>query len=98
MNGKAPNKAEQLWIDKITSLGCIVCLLHHHIHSPAEVHHINGGDKHLETIPLCTLHHRAGVCNDEYVSRHPYKTAFEGRYGPEAELLLVTRRTLGEHV
>ncbi len=41
----------------------------------------------MNTIPLCYRHHREGVNNDMYVSRHPYKTEFVKRYGTEEELL-----------
>lgn len=50
---------------------------------------------HLFTIPLCPAHHR-GQRNDEVcTSRHPYKSAFERRYGTEAELLAMTRELVG---
>lgn len=42
---------------------------------------------HLFTIPLCHPHHQGGFNDAEIVSRHPYKRAFEARYGTELELL-----------
>lgn len=77
-------------MDSISTLGCIVCRVHYDCESPAEVHHIDGKTKagaHMNTIPLCYRHHREGVNNDMYVSRHPYKTEFVKRYGTEEELL-----------
>lgn len=77
-------------MDSISTLGCIVCRVHFDCDSPAEVHHIDGKTKagaHMNTIPLCYRHHREGVNNDMYVSRHPYKTEFVKRYGTEEELL-----------
>ncbi len=77
-------------MDSISTLGCIVCRVHYDCESPAEIHHIDGKTKagaHMNTIPLCYRHHREGVNNDMYVSRHPYKTEFVKRYGTEEELL-----------
>lgn len=77
-------------MSSISQLGCIVCKLYYDCDSPAEVHHIDGKtkpDAHLKTIPLCFRHHREGVNNDMYVSRHPYKNEFVSRYGTELSLL-----------
>ena len=90
MKGRRPNICEKEWMDKISQLGCIVCLKHEDVYSPAEVHHISGKTKpgaHLLTLPLCFNHHREGSFNFLWVSRHPWKTEFEKRYGKEEELL-----------
>jgi len=87
--------AEQRWMDAITDLGCIVCAREGRGYVPACVHHLLRGGRrigHLHTIPLCPAHHSGGVCNDEYVSRHPFKREFERRYGTEEQLLEDTRR------
>jgi len=84
-------------MDSICQLGCIVCRLHLDCETPAEVHHIDGKTKpeaHLKTIPLCFHHHREGVNNDTYVSRHPYKAEFVKRYGTEEELLQRVKEVL----
>jgi hypothetical protein len=41
-------------------------------------------------ICLCPTHHRSGRNSPEYVSRHPWRKAFEQRYGTEQELLQQT--------
>ena len=77
-------------MDSISNFGCIVCKLFYQCDSPAEIHHIDGKTKpeaHLKTIPLCFRHHREGVNNELYVSRHPFKHEFEERYGTEEILL-----------
>ena len=77
-------------MDSISQLGCIVCRVHEFLYTPAEIHHIGGKTKaeaHLNSIPLCFFHHRGGENTDHYVSRHPWKSAFEARYGLESELL-----------
>lgn len=79
---------ERAWLDDIVEMGCIVCK-QDWIYSPAEVHHILKSGRrqtHMETIPLCYVHHRGGMNNEIAVSRHPHKRAFEKRYGTEAEL------------
>jgi len=40
------------------------------------------------------LHHRSGHNTEEYVSRHPWKTEFERRYGTEMELYQQTKERL----
>ena len=90
MLGRTPTKSEKKWMDSLSELGCIVCRLHMDCYSPAEIHHIQGSRKpgcHLLTLPLCYQHHREGVKNNLYVSRHPYKTEFVKRYGTEMDLL-----------
>ena len=47
---------------------------------------------HMFTIPLCPLHHRGQRNDAGCTSRHPYRTAFEKRYGTEAELHEKTRQ------
>ena len=86
-------------MERITELGCCVCLREFRVHSPAEIHHINGKTKmgaHLQTLPLCFRHHRGGEDHDKYSSRHPYKFRFEKRYGTEEELLEWTREQINE--
>lgn len=88
-------KAEQQWMDAITDLGCIVCLMADRGYVPPCVHHmLRGGRRigHLSTIPLCHLHHQGGMNTPMYVSRHPFKREFERRYGSEEFLLKETRR------
>tara|TARA_R100001082_G_scaffold32635_2_gene16783 strand:- start:3394 stop:3714 length:321 start_codon:yes stop_codon:yes gene_type:complete len=99
MKGRTPNKEERKWMDLIASLGCIVCRLFYGCNSPAEIHHIDGKTKkeaHLNTIPLCYKHHREGINNCTCVSRHPFKTEFERRYGKESQLLQKTKEIIKE--
>jgi hypothetical protein len=86
-------------MDSVSQMGCIVCKLHYDCFTPAEIHHISGKTKpgaHLKTIGLCYRHHREGVNNEMYVSRHPNKREFEKRYGTEEYLLEQTKVHLGE--
>lgn len=90
--GKRGNftRAEQKWIDFLLGYGCMIC------RSPPQIHHIltNGRrpNHHFYTIPLCFHHHQGGRNDPEVTSRHPWKRAFEARYGTEAELLARVRQ------
>ena len=93
MNGRKANKQEQKWITAILDYGCCVCK-NGGIFSPAEVHHTEGGSKHLSAISLCPRHHRGGEDNSLYTSRHPFKARFKVRYGSDEELLAKLRDIL----
>ncbi len=97
MQSRTPTKQEKLWMSKVAELGCIVCHEFYQVYSPAEVHHLDGKTKplaHLKTIGLCYRHHREGVNNDMYVSRHPFLNEFEKRYGTQESLLEKTHELL----
>lgn len=86
----APNAAERAWMDAIVAYGCIACRLDGLGFTPPAVHHIlRGGQRigHLFTLPLCDPGHHQGGQPRGMVSRHPWKTRFEDRYGTELELL-----------
>ena len=89
--GRKPTKEEKAWLDKVSDLGCIVCLTFHSVYSPAEPHHIDGKTKpgaHLKTIGLCPRHHRHKSNDGQWVSRHgDGRKAFESRYGTEQDIL-----------
>lgn len=90
-------KKEREWMDAITRLGCCVCLSEGLGPSSAVVHHITSGGRrrgHLFTIPLCPSHHNSGLNNEFIVSRHPWKSAFQARYGSEETLLAKTKEML----
>lgn len=78
-------KAERQWMSAIAEQPCIVCG-----RFPVQLHHLLSGGRrigHLHTIPLCQPHHQGGFNDAQIVSRHPYKRAFEERYGTEQQLL-----------
>jgi len=92
----AVNKKDRERYRRLSDLGCICCLKFESVWSPCEIHHINGrtGNGNQETIGLCHFHHREGSNCDEYVSRHPWLTEFEARYGNEQDLLEETNRLI----
>ena len=76
MKGRSPNAEERKWMDAIAEFGCVVCHRTMEVASPPEIHHIHGKtekDCHLNTIPLCYYHHRAGTDDLVATSRHPHK-------------------------
>lgn len=78
------SKAEKAHLDKVASLGCIIC------GGVAEIHHIRMGmglgqrNSHLNVIPLCHLHHRTG---GHGIAFHAGKKTWQKKYGTEMELL-----------
>ena len=92
------NKADKERYQKLSDLGCIVCLLEKGVYSPPEIHHPFGRTKggNQKTYPLCFFHHNSRVDCDAYTSRHPWKTKFEERYGTEESLLVETNRLIGD--
>jgi len=84
-------KAEQVWMNKVASLGCYVC------QRPASLHHIRPialgmgmRSSHFETIPLCWEHHqgKTGI--------HMDKKNFQNKYGTEKEILEIVRKRVIE--
>lgn len=96
---RTPTKDERAWMDAITALGCIACLIDGHERVPGAVHHIlRGGHRigHLHTICLCQPGHHMDGAHLGMVSRHPWKAQFEARYGTEAELLELTKKIVSK--
>lgn len=96
-------KAEKAWMDAITQLGCLICLLQGRGFVPCAVHHMldEGGRRigHLYSIPLCDPgHHKNAPKSSGEISRHPNKARFEERYGTEQYLWEKTREMIGWHV
>jgi hypothetical protein len=87
--------AEKAWMDSITALGCIACLIDGHPGTPGAVHHIlSGGQRigHLFTICLCDPGHHQNGQQLGKVSRHPWKARFEAQYGAEMDLLELSQQ------
>ena len=92
-------KSEQAWLDAICRIGCCVCIRRNLGHTPGEPHHMLDGNLrlgHLFTVYLCPTHHRSGLNNRMAVSRHPWRTEFERRYGTEVELHTWTKKQVLE--
>lgn len=91
-------KAEKWWLDAITRLGCIVCLLLGLGPTPAVPHHLLRGGRrigHLDTIPLCDPgHHQNPPTGSGKIARHPTKAQFEKAYGSEEYLLRKTKERI----
>jgi hypothetical protein len=91
---RTPTAEERAWMDWIVAYGCIACKLDGLGFRPPAVHHIlRGGQRigHLSTLPLCDPGHHQNGQQFGMVSRHPWKSRFEERYGSEASLLALLR-------
>lgn len=82
-------KAEQAYQASVREQGCIVCLEYEGVRSECDIHHMLDGGRRIgemHVLGLCPTHHRGGFNDEHCVSRHPYRRAFEQRYGTEAWL------------
>lgn len=88
---KTKTKAEKDHMNRVASLGCVVCRRVYGPHDPSEVelHHPRQGvgmgqrSSHMDVLPMCVGHHR-GVMGYHGMGRK----AFERHYGfTEADLL-----------
>ena len=84
-------KADRAWLERVASLGCVIC------QSPAEIHHLLTGKgmgkkaTNFEVIPLCPLHHRHG---GHGIAIHSGVKTWEARHGTELEHLERVRAVL----
>ncbi|WP_420285060.1 Ref family recombination enhancement nuclease [Serratia liquefaciens] len=91
-------KAEKVHLNRVASLGCIVCKNLGYEDTPAQIHHIRTGKgraqraSHYETLPLCPMHHQHG---GHGVALHAGQKTWEQNYGTELELLAQVRAELG---
>ena len=86
---KPANKAEKKHMDKVASLGCIICK------QPAVIHPVRKhGSKrdHMKVLPLCPRHHRnEGAFG---IAIHAGKNEWELNHGTEEYLLDVLEMLL----
>ncbi|MGI9142080.1 MAG: Ref family recombination enhancement nuclease [Fluviibacter sp.] len=92
-------KDEKEHYDKLSQLGCIVCLNGGYGFSPCHIHHIRHGagmgqkSNWNDAIPLCPNHHQHGGYG---VALHAGIKEFEKRYGTETELLEQVKKLLND--
>ena len=86
-------KREKAYLDRVASLGCVVCRNHGYGDTPAQIHHIRTGQgmsqraSNYLVIPLCPQHHTDG---GKGVAIHAGQQSFEAIYGSELDLLAQT--------
>lgn len=90
------SKKEKEHMDRVASLGCIVCRNHGFMDMPAEIHHIGNGTmgkraSNFDVIPLCHIHHRTG---NNGVAVHAGRKSFEANFGTEKGLLKQVKELL----
>jgi len=97
MKGRTPTKAEKELHTRIAELGCIACHIDGRFNGWVSIHHIDGRtkpDAHKKVLALCAGHHQDGTGFADLIAVHPYKAAFEARYGKQDDLLAMTLERL----
>jgi hypothetical protein len=88
-------KAEKEHLNKVASLGCIIC------GNIAEIHHVRTGmglgqrNTNFNVIPLCHVHHRTG---GHGVAFHAGKKTWQEIFGTEKDLLEKTINQINNNV
>lgn len=88
---KSKTKAEKIHLERVASLGCIVCKNLGYEDTPAEIHHCSKGTgllvraENFQVIPLFTFHHRDGGHGKAV---HAGRQTWENNFGTETELLV----------
>lgn len=88
---KSATKEERKHMEKVASLGCIIC------GSPCQIHHLRFGmgmgqrNSHFKTIGLCHYHHTG----KEGIHTIGIKS-WQKKYGTELELHEKVRQQLGD--
>ena len=96
MGKKKPTLKEQKRMERVASIGCIVCRKLGYYDTPAEIHHIRNQtgmgkrSSHYLVLPLCPYHHRNS--NESY---HYSPEKFENRFGSQKKLLEEVLNILG---
>lgn len=92
-------KFDRNYLNSLSDLGCIVCLLTGKGYTRPEIHHPRKGQgmaqraPDSQAIPLCPSRHRNGGYG---VALHAGQGEFERIYGTELELLGKTRQMLAQ--
>ena len=91
MKGRTPTRQEKEFMNRMASIGCIVCLNQGYSTPVVSVHHMDGRVKtgcHYHVLPLCGRHHQVPDSQKppRWHSLHVNKTEFERAYGTEMEL------------
>ena len=94
---KPATAKEKKHLNKVASMGCIVCVNLGVGETPAEIHHIGNGTmgkraSNYEVIPLCHIHHRTGGYG---VAVHQGRVQWETNFGTERDLLKQTLMWVG---
>lgn len=99
---KPPTKAESQHLNRVASLGCVVCRNLGYGVTPLDmtaIHHIREGQgmaqraSHYEAFGLCGAHHQHGGYG---IAIHAGQEEWEKRYGNESSLLFQTYTMLME--
>jgi hypothetical protein len=95
---RSHTKAEEAHLDRLASLGCILCLVKSGLFSPPQIHHVRTGtgagrrSSHFDAIPLCPAHHETGPEALHVLGRKKFDRYHEIT---ELELLAEVKKLLG---
>ncbi|HUW75266.1 MAG TPA: Ref family recombination enhancement nuclease [Gallionella sp.] len=93
------NKAEKSHLDKVASLGCIVCRIIHHVFTPACIHHLTG-IKYRSTGKKASNFHVIGLCHNHHQGHQGVHTMgmrpWEAAFGTQEYLLDYTNQIIAE--
>jgi len=90
-------KLERKHYEKLSELGCIVCIRLGFGYTPPHIHHIRHGagmgqkTPYTDAIPLCPKHHQHGGYG---IALHAGQKEFERLYGSEESLLDAVKQLL----
>lgn len=102
-----PTQAEQIFMNKVAKLGCIVSFKIQddygmvekvRCEKPAELHHprydvgASQRSSHMNVIPLCSSHHRTGGYK---IAIHAGQKTWESIFGTEEQLIEKRNQLLG---
>lgn len=82
---------EKAYQNAVAELGCIACMLDGRLNNYVSIHHVDGRTKpgaHMKILALCFPHHQGGTKFEPSV--HPWKRAFEKKYGSQETLMQMT--------
>lgn len=99
MKGKNPSASDRTFHTRLAGLGCIACRIDGVDQPMVSIHHIDGRtkpDAHKLVLPLCAGHHQDGTGAPGMIAVHPWKRAFEKRYGSQMSLLAMCLELLKE--
>ena len=90
-------KAEDEYLSRLVSLGCVLCSYQGIFGTPAEAHHTRTGvgagqrSSHFDAIPLCPPHHRTGGMAFHVMGRRAWERFHKVS---ESALLAITKGLL----
>jgi hypothetical protein len=87
-----PTRAESAWMDRVCSLGCMICGKRANLHHVRTGYGVSQRASHFEVLPLCPDHHQYGGIG---VAFHDGPRTWMAKFGTEIALLQSVYERLG---